>query len=174
MCIRDSFIDTVRPSNDRKVLLILGGHSTHTKNLNAITLARDNGVVMFCLPAHTTHKLQPLDVSFFKPLSIFYNQAADMWVSRNPNCNITQSRVAEILGDSYGKAATIQNAINGFAKSGICPLNPFVFQDSDFVKTAFHSLLEERVENQESQEISREAAGSSFPTVLPSTSHQNT
>ena len=128
---------------------------------------------MFCLPAHTTHKLQPLDVSFFKPLSTFYNQAADTWLRRNPDCNITQSRVPEILGHSYGKTATIQNAVNGFGKTGICPFDPFVFQDSDFVQTALQSLLEERVEKQESEEISKEATGSSYPTVSSSTSLQN-
>lgn len=167
------FIDTINPNTDRKVLLILDGHSSHTKNLKGITLARDNGVVMLCLPPHTTHRLQPLDVSFFKPLSVFYNQAGDTWLRKNPDCNITQGRVAEILGESYGKAATVQNAINGFAKTGICPLNPFVFDDSDFIRTAQLGVLEERVESQESQETSAHVGGSSSVIVSPSTSHQN-
>ena len=44
------FIDCVRPQPCRKVVLVLDGHVTHTKNLTAIQLARDAGVVMVSLP----------------------------------------------------------------------------------------------------------------------------
>lgn len=48
-------------SKKSQILLILDGHSTHIKNINAINIAREYGIVMLSLPAHTTHKLQPLD-----------------------------------------------------------------------------------------------------------------
>ncbi|KAJ4451710.1 hypothetical protein ANN_03180, partial [Periplaneta americana] len=63
------FIDTVRPSKEREVLLLLDGHSTHTRNLDSLDIARENGVIMLALPGHTTHRLQSLDVSCFKHLS---------------------------------------------------------------------------------------------------------
>lgn len=62
------FIDHVRPTADRKVLLILDGHTSHSLNLKAITLARENYITLLQLPAHTTHRLQPLDVGIFGPL----------------------------------------------------------------------------------------------------------
>ncbi|XP_065664545.1 uncharacterized protein LOC136086192 [Hydra vulgaris] len=62
------FISHVKPTKDDKVLLILDGHKFHTKNLEAIQLAIDNNVIILSLPPHTTHKLQPLDKAFFKPL----------------------------------------------------------------------------------------------------------
>ena len=40
------FIDTVHPSQDNKVLLLLDGHVSHTKNLEAIKMARTAGVIM--------------------------------------------------------------------------------------------------------------------------------
>lgn len=52
------FINFVKPNQDKKVLLLLDGHSTHTYNLDTIKLARDNGVLMLQLPGHTTHLLQ--------------------------------------------------------------------------------------------------------------------
>ena len=58
------FIYSVRPSKHAKVVLILDGRVTHVKNLAAIELARESGVRMISLPLHTTHRLQPLDVSF--------------------------------------------------------------------------------------------------------------
>lgn len=69
------FIHTTKPTKEEKVLLLLDGHTTHTKNTAAINLAIDNGIIMLSLPAHTTHRLQPLDVAFFKPLSVYFNQA---------------------------------------------------------------------------------------------------
>ena len=52
---------------DRPLLLILDGHGSHYQP-ELITYAKKNGVVLFCLPPHTTHESQPLDTSVFKPL----------------------------------------------------------------------------------------------------------
>ncbi|KAJ4444979.1 hypothetical protein ANN_06778 [Periplaneta americana] len=63
------FINTVRPSKEREVLLLLDGHSTHTRNLDALDIAPENGVIMLAFAGHITHRLQPLAVTFFKHLS---------------------------------------------------------------------------------------------------------
>ena len=60
-------------------LLLLDGHSSHTKNLDAINLARENGTIMMCFPAHTTHRLQPLDVAFLKPGKAVYNSVVEQY-----------------------------------------------------------------------------------------------
>ncbi|XP_030758190.1 uncharacterized protein LOC115883904 [Sitophilus oryzae] len=127
------FINFVKPSKNKNVLLIMDGHTTHTKNLEAITLARENGIIMMSLPAHTTHRMQPCDISFFKPLSSYYNQAADKWLRANHSQNITQFQVSRLLGEAYAKAASVGNAVSGFAKCGIWPLDPNVFDDNEFV-----------------------------------------
>nr|CAI5822981.1 unnamed protein product [Callosobruchus analis] len=46
------FIETVKPSQQKKALLLLDGHTTHSKNLNAILLARDLCVVLLQLPGN--------------------------------------------------------------------------------------------------------------------------
>ncbi|KAH1028787.1 hypothetical protein HUJ05_002118 [Dendroctonus ponderosae] len=38
------FIETVKPSPEATVLLLLDGHSTHSKNLRALRIARENGI----------------------------------------------------------------------------------------------------------------------------------
>jgi hypothetical protein len=43
-----------------------------TRNLDALDIAPENCVIILSLPDHTTHRLQPLNVSFFKPLSSYY------------------------------------------------------------------------------------------------------
>ncbi|GLV46263.1 hypothetical protein CBL_12340 [Carabus blaptoides fortunei] len=99
----DHFLHHVKPTAEDPALLILDGHLSHTKNVNVIEKARSNFVTMLCLPPHTTHKLQPLDLSFI------------------------------IFNESYMKASTPTNAINDFKKSGIVPFDPDVFSDIDFV-----------------------------------------
>lgn len=66
------FIASVHPSPERKVLLCLDDHTTHSKNLKALELARKSGLIMLQLPGHTIHKLQSFDVAFSKPLETFY------------------------------------------------------------------------------------------------------
>lgn len=78
------FIDHVRPTADKKALLILDGHSNH-KNYQALELAKSKSVVLMCLPAHCTHHLQPLNVGFFGPLHKYYNQTATHCLKENPD-----------------------------------------------------------------------------------------
>ena len=55
-------------------MLFVKGHASHI-NLDIIDLARENDVILFCLPPHTTHALQPLDVSVFKSLKSHFSKA---------------------------------------------------------------------------------------------------
>ena len=59
------FVEQVRPSESRKALIILDNHESH-RSLEAIEFARKNHIVLLSVPPHTTHKLQPLDVSLFR------------------------------------------------------------------------------------------------------------
>ena len=43
--------------------------------LELVDLCRENNVILFCLPPHTTHALQPLDVSVFKSLKDHFAKA---------------------------------------------------------------------------------------------------
>lgn len=56
------FKNNVNYNNDKKVLVLFDGHTTHSRNLDACSFARYNGIILLQLPGHTTHRLQPLDV----------------------------------------------------------------------------------------------------------------
>ena len=116
------------------MLLVLDGHSSHTKNLEAIELARESGVIMLSLPAHTTRRTQPLDVAFFRPLKVYNNQAIEKWLRTNAGRSVTVFQVASLLCDAYNQAATVGCAKNGFEKCGLWPVNPDVFHETDFVR----------------------------------------
>jgi hypothetical protein len=63
-------------------LLIMDGHGSHV-TLEAIEHAKDIGLDMITLPFHTSHALQPLDVSCFKPFKITFKKDKDVAMSRN-------------------------------------------------------------------------------------------
>src|SRR5450432_2638118 len=54
-------------------LLIVDGHSSHV-NRAFIELADRLRIIIGIMPTHSTHRLQPLDVSIFRPLSIAYSK----------------------------------------------------------------------------------------------------
>lgn len=143
-----AFIDVVKPTLEKKVLLVLDGHTTHSKNLNAVKLARNNGVMMLQLPGHTTHRLQPLDVAVFKPLEVYYNQGVEKWMREHPGLAVTQFQVAQILGEAYGRAAAIGNAVNGFRKCGIWPVDRNIFTDVDYAPS---NVLEVKIGSNETE-----------------------
>ncbi|XP_022816222.1 uncharacterized protein LOC111349354 [Spodoptera litura] len=126
------FAAVVKPTKEDKVLLLLDGHTTHSKNLDALMFARENGIVLLQLPGHTTHRLQPLDVSFFKPMSTYYTQAIESWMRSHPGSAVTQYQVSRLINEAYERAATIGNVVNGFKATGTWPVNRNIFQDHHF------------------------------------------
>ena len=126
------FVKVSGATTDNKVLLILDGHATHTHNLDVINMARENGVYLLSLPPHCSHKLQPLDVAFMKPLSTYYTQAVETWLRQHPGRRVTVFQLASLFGKEYLKSATAQNAASGFRKTGIYPLGRHIFQDNEF------------------------------------------
>jgi hypothetical protein len=45
---------------------------------------------------------------------------------------VPQFQISELLGKSYRRKASVANAVTGFARAGVWPVDPNVFQDSDF------------------------------------------
>ncbi|KAF2884452.1 hypothetical protein ILUMI_21718 [Ignelater luminosus] len=120
-------------SKTNPIILLLDGHASHTQSLELIDEARNNGVTIICFSPHTTHKLQPGDVGFMRPLSVFYDQAVTTWRRSNPGQVVTQFQVAELFGQAFIRAATMSTALNAFKACGIFPYNDQIFTDADFV-----------------------------------------
>lgn len=127
------FISFTGASINNRVLLLLDGHVSHTKNIDVIDKARENGVIILCFPPHCTHRLQPADVAFMRPLSAYYDSAATAWLRSHPGRVITPFQISEIFGQAYIQTATMTIAINAFKKCGIWPYNANNFTDADFI-----------------------------------------
>ena len=62
---------TVKKAGNRRRLLLVDGHSSHV-NMQFIDRCDSLRILLLILPPHTTHRLQPLDVGLFSPLSTYY------------------------------------------------------------------------------------------------------
>jgi hypothetical protein len=105
------FVETVRPTSEKKVMLVLDNHESH-KYLPALEYASQNHVVFVSLAPHTTHRMQPLDYCVYGPLKIYFEQALAVFQKAHAGRIINQNDVAKLFADAYVKAATTNNAIN--------------------------------------------------------------
>lgn len=126
------FVEFAHPSKEKPVLLLLDGHKSHTKSIPLINAARENNVIILCFPPHTSHRLQPLDVSFMFPLSAYYEQEVRKWLFNNPGRAVTIYQIGKLFRSAYLRGAVAQTAIKGFEKTGIYPFNSDVFPDHLF------------------------------------------
>ena len=107
----------------RPVILIQDGHVSHML-IKVIELARANDVHLLCLPAHTTHILQPLDVGVFKPFKTYFSKACASCLAKHPGRVITNDMIASLVATSWPDAFSPHNIMGGFRKTGIYPINP--------------------------------------------------
>ena len=118
---QEVFIASIPPA--RPVLLIEDGHSSHI-TLDTIKLARANNIHLLCLPSHSSHILQPLDIGVFKSFKSEYSKACRRYLTANPGRVITSEVIASLIGETWARSITPVNILSGFEKSGIFPLNP--------------------------------------------------
>ena len=118
-------------TKENKVLLLLDNHASHI-SLNVVQYALEHGIEMVSFPPHCSHKLQPLDRTFYGPLKIAYRRACDDWMAANPGQPITIYQVAGRFCTAYMNAATIRNGVKGFQCTGIVPLDSQIFADDEF------------------------------------------
>ena len=92
----------------------------HTVNL-FVTYAKDYQVILFCIPPHTTHKSQSLDVSVFN----CYNKIGRIVVISSFNgLVIIKYHFSGLLYQAWGKMMNSATICSGFRRSGIRPFNP--------------------------------------------------
>lgn len=82
------FIKRTSSAIDNPSLLVMDNHESHL-SIEALDLAKANGVTIITLHPHTTAKMQPLDVGINSPFKVFYNCEIDSWMMRNPGKPVT-------------------------------------------------------------------------------------
>jgi len=74
-------------ANGRPRILINDAFETH-ESLDVLTFCFENNIVLCRLPSHTSHKLQPCDVSVFSPLKTAYREEVEHLERRGANTQL--------------------------------------------------------------------------------------
>lgn len=76
-----------------------------------------------CMPPHSSHLLQPLDVGCFAPLKLAYGDQVNKLVRTRIN-HITKLEFLPCFKAAYSKAITSSNIQAGFRGAGLVPFDP--------------------------------------------------
>lgn len=104
-------------------ILIVDGHASHITTA-AIQYCVDKKIILLCLPPHTTHLLQPLDVGVFAPLATAYKNGVHRITSLGATYNIDKCDFLEIYQQARKEAITPTNVKKAWAATGLSPFNP--------------------------------------------------
>ncbi|KAG5894545.1 hypothetical protein JTB14_011082 [Gonioctena quinquepunctata] len=94
---------------------------------------------MLSLPAHTSHRLQPLDKSLFKSSKHHFNEASEGWMCTHPSSVIKQADIAGLLGVAYPGAASMATVLHGFEACGLRPPDCHKIREEDYVAMEIRS-----------------------------------
>jgi hypothetical protein len=86
----------VKLSKKDPTILALDGHCSHLRNMQVIDHAWE--MLIFCLPLHSTPKLQPLGVFFMQPLKTYYAQELEIWLKNHPKELLHTIKLLDWLG----------------------------------------------------------------------------
>ena len=92
-------------------------------------------MVILTIYPHTSHRLQPLDVSVFSPFKRAYSNVLAEWMVRNVGKRFSIYEVAKATAKVYDVAFTQNNIKSGFRATGIWPFDRNIFTETDFLSS---------------------------------------
>ena len=101
-------------------------------------LCRQNEITLFCLALHTTHVLQPLDVSVFKLLKGHYSKSVHSLTFAKPSFTVTKREFSRVIQVPFEPAFSITNIKAGFSKCGIYPFNPDAIEHAQMLPSELY------------------------------------
>ena len=102
-----------------KVLLTYDGHNSHI-TYNTVKLAIDNNIIILCLPPHTSHALQPLDVGVFKSVKAAWRLIVDKHYTSG--VKIDKTNFPKLLAKLWTKLDG-SHLVSGFNRTGMFPFD---------------------------------------------------
>jgi hypothetical protein len=107
-------------------LLIIDGHGSHV-TLAFLDWADTHRIIVAVFPSHSTHRLQPLDVSLFGPLSQAYtNQLVDFFAATQGLVGISKREFWGNFLPAFKASFTRANIESAWEKTGLLPWDPEV------------------------------------------------
>ena len=122
----DHFIEQLEESGNlspiNRHLIILNEHKSHV-TLEVIQKAKAHGIDMLSLPSHTSHALQSLYVTCFKPFESAFKGYRNKLMLQNNGGRVEKEILAQWIDMALEKAPPKSNIKARFRSIGIWPLN---------------------------------------------------
>ena len=110
-------------------LLFVDGYNSYI-NIRFLNWCYDHKILVAVYPPHSTHRLQPLNVSLYSPLSSYYSQELDNWTFKTGGLfSITKRAFFGLFWPAFQKAFTEDNILSEWRKIGLQPFNPVLVLD---------------------------------------------
>lgn len=91
-------------------------NSSH-KSSDCLNYAKENGIT--CSVCHHIVLIEChlwISVGIYRRLKTYFNQESSKWLKTHPGRAITHLQIGRLFNEAYRKAATVQNASNGFKR----------------------------------------------------------
>lgn len=122
----DWFLNCFVPATSKQEgnkLLIYDGHNSHI-SIELIETAVKNNITLLCLPAHTSHLVQPLDVGVFKAVKQSWRKILQQYYHETAYKNVDKIAFPNLMKKLCDSGCFSRaNALGGFEGSGIYPLS---------------------------------------------------
>lgn len=109
-----------RGDSSEYILVLYDGHRSHI-SLDLVDWALERKIILFVLPPHTSHILQPMDIGCFGPLQNRYIQECTAFARMNHRV-VTRYDVCTLACKAYTMALSPSNLQAAFKRAGIHPL----------------------------------------------------
>jgi DDE superfamily endonuclease len=113
---------TKERANQRPRVLICDVFGTH-ETVEILEFCFGNNIILCRLPSHTSHKLQPCDLSAFAPLKTAYRDRVEL-MERGGVGKIGKEHFTALYSPARTLAFSKKNILSGWAKAGLFPRNP--------------------------------------------------
>ena len=97
-------------------------HTSHY-NPGVLRMAAEEEVILFCLPSHTTHLLQPLDNGSFSSLKSHWRRECQQLYTQNHGKVLSHQNFMGVFSKAWVQGISISNVTGCFCATGVYPVD---------------------------------------------------
>jgi hypothetical protein len=109
--------------NDQPRILIIDGHGSHITT-EFMWICKQNSVKLIYLPPHSSHVLQPLDLSCYSPVKSRYRSQIAALATLDDSAPVKKQRFIHCYNLTRAESLTDRVIRSGWNAAGISPWNP--------------------------------------------------
>jgi hypothetical protein len=103
-------------------MLVLDGHESHV-SAEFEEYCKENNIITICLPPHSSHLTQPLDVGCFSVLKKMYGAEIEHFIKARIT-HIAKPEFFLAFRAAFYRTFSTENVLGGFRGSGLIPYDP--------------------------------------------------